>query len=235
MSKRFLSNETIYGSIKTNSSNVVRLYLSNARSLPVPPVEPRSFDSTHRVIANISEQSPIQIDYTFPAATAVNAYRVKSNGHSDSSAGDRAPKSIKFFGSNDGIEWTELDARSHETGWVMNEERQFEFVNETAYTKYRMEFYACNNGHLLEFFKLEYRNTGRFGRLHVAVPSGTMTNSGVTLSGELRLVKEGEGTLVVAKTGQTYGGGTEIAGGDLRDAACRRKGRAHGCARIRNP
>ena len=175
-----------------------------------------SYDSTHRVIANISTQSPIQIDYTFPAATVVNAYRVMSNGHSDSSAGERAPKSLKFYGSNDGIEWQELDTRSHETGWVANEERQFEFTNETAYTRYRIEFYACNTGDILEFFKLEYGNIGRCGRLHVAVPSGTKTNSGVVLTGNLRLIKEGAGTLIASKTGQTYGGGTEIVGGVLK-------------------
>lgn len=183
-----------------------------------------SYDTSHRVIANISTQSPIQIDYTFPAATVVNAYRVMSNGHSDSSAGDRAPKSIKFYGSNDGTDWTELDARQHETGWVKSEERQYEFTNETAYTRYRIEFYESKGGEIIEFFKLEYGNTGRCGRLHVAVPSGTKTNSGVTLSGNLRLVKEGEGTLVVAKTEQTYAGGTEVAGGILKPGAT---GRVH--------
>ena len=179
-----------------------------------------SYDATHRVLANISNQSPIQIDYTFPAATVVNAYRVKSRGISDLAV-NRAPKSIKFYGSNDGIEWMELDDRSHETGWVADEERQFEFTNETAYAKYRIEFHANNGidsggGNYIEFFKLEYGNTGRFGRLHVAVPSGTKTNSGVTLSGNLRLVKEGAGTLVASKTGQTYGGGTDIVGGTLK-------------------
>lgn len=162
-----------------------------------------SYDTNHRVLANISTQSPIQIDYTFPAATVVNAYRVMSNGYSDSSAGERAPKSIKFYGSNDGIEWTELDDRSHETGWVMNEMRQYEFTNETAYAKYRIEFHACNSDDLLEIFKLEYGNTGRCGQLHVEVPSGTKTNSGVALTGNLRLIKEGAGTLIASKTGQT--------------------------------
>lgn len=175
-----------------------------------------SYDSTHRVIANISTQSPIQIDYTFPAATVVNVYRVMSNGHSDSSAGERAPKSLKFYGSNDGTDWTELDARQHETGWVKSEERQYEFTNETAYAKYRIEFHACNSGDLLEIFKLEYGNTGLCGQLHVEVPSGTKTNSGVTLTGNLRLIKEGAGTLIASKTGQTYSGGTEIAGGTLK-------------------
>ena len=183
--------------------------------------------SGHRTIASLADNAgnmPIRIDYTFPAATVVNAYRVMSNGHSDSSAGERAPKSIKFYGSNDGIEWMELDDRSHETGWVMNEMRQYEFTNETAYTRYRIEFYESNGGEIIEFFKLEYGNTGRFGRLHVAVQSGTKTNSGVTLSGNLRLVKEGEGTLVVAKTEQTYAGGTEVAGGILKPGAA---GRVH--------
>lgn len=175
-----------------------------------------SYDATHRVLANISNQSPVQIDYTFPAATVVNAYRVMSNGYSDSSAGDRAPKSIKFYGSNDGTDWTELDARQHETGWVKSEERQYEFTNETAYTRYRIEFYESKGGEIIEFFKLEYGNTGRCGQLHVEVPSGTKTNSGVALTGNLRLIKEGAGTLIASKTGQTYSGGTEIAGGVLK-------------------
>lgn len=183
-----------------------------------------SYDTTHRVIADIRTQSPIQIDYTFPAATVVNAYRVMSNGSSKKSAEARAPKSIKFYGSNDGIEMMELDDRSHETGWDANEERQYEFMNETAYTRYRIEFYESKGGEYIEFFKLEYGNTGRSGRLHVAVPSGTKTNSGVALSGNLRLVKEGEGTLVVAKTEQTYAGGTEVAGGILKPGA---EGRVH--------
>ena len=145
----------------------------------------------------------------------MNAYRVMSNGNSES-AGDRAPKSIKFYGSNDGTDWTELDARQHETGWVKSEERQYEFTNETAYAKYRIEFHACNSGDLLEIFKLEYGNTGRCGQLHVEVPSETKTNSGVALTGNLRLIKEGAGTLIASKTGQTYSGGTEIAGGVLK-------------------
>lgn len=205
----------------TNSSGTVSStnnYLNSNTVAAKAFCDAASYDSTHRVIANISTQSPIQIDYTFPAATVVNAYRVTCNGNSDS-AEARAPKSIKFYGSNDGTDWTELDDRSHETGWVKSEERQYEFTNETAYAKYRIEFHACNSDDLLEIFKLEYGNTGRCGQLHVEVPSGTKTNSGVTLSGNLRLLKEGEGTLVVAKTEQTYAGGTEVAGGILKPGA----------------
>lgn len=48
---------------------------------------------------------------------------------------------------------------------------------------------------------------GDCGELHIEVTEGTcQTNSTVTLSGRLKLVKDGAGTLVCAKTGQTYGG-----------------------------
>ena len=40
-------------------------------------------------------------------------------------------------------------------------------------------------------------------------------NANVSLSGNLRLVKEGAGTFTATKTGQTYAGGTEIAGGGV--------------------
>ena len=55
------------------------------------------------------------------------------------------------------------------------------------------------------------------GELHVDVPQGvTNENYATVLSGNLRLVKEGEGTFVGGKSGQKYGGGTVIAGGTAR-------------------
>lgn len=52
------------------------------------------------------------------------------------------------------------------------------------------------------------------GELHVSVASGFgVENTGVTLAGSLKLVKEGAGTLVGAKAGQTYTGGTLVSGG----------------------
>ncbi len=57
---------------------------------------------------------------------------------------------------------------------------------------------------------------GSPGRLRVEVPEGrTAIAESVALSGSLALVKEGAGTLTVNRAGQTYRGGTRIAGGIL--------------------
>ena len=55
-------------------------------------------------------------------------------------------------------------------------------------------------------------SAGNPGRLRLHVGSA-FTNANVSLSGNLRLVKEGAGTFTATKSGQTYAGGTEIAEG----------------------
>ena len=55
------------------------------------------------------------------------------------------------------------------------------------------------------------------GELHVAVPSGVeLVNSTVALTGSLKLVKEGEGVYVSAKTDQAYSGGNDVVAGTFR-------------------
>ena len=55
------------------------------------------------------------------------------------------------------------------------------------------------------------------GELHVSLPAGAvLENTSVTLAGSLKLVKEGAGTLIGAKAGQTYTGGTIVNGGWAR-------------------
>lgn len=58
-------------------------------------------------------------------------------------------------------------------------------------------------------------DAGSPGELHVNVASGTVTNSSVSISGNLKLVKEGAGKFVSA-IAQTYSGGTLVAAGTLR-------------------
>ena len=58
-------------------------------------------------------------------------------------------------------------------------------------------------------------SAGSPGELHVNVASGTVTNSSVSISGNLKLVKEGAGKFVSA-IAQTYSGGTLVAAGTLR-------------------
>ena len=185
--------------------------------------------SNQRVIANLSANTlPIRIDYDFREATVVNAYRLTVGGNSSSSSSarnalkNRAPKAFSFWGSNEGgdSEWVKLDERTNETAWYIEqayqEERQYEFVNASPYRYYRIEFHENNGDAHLEFFKLEYGNIDAAGHLHVVVPSGaTVDNSDVAITGNLRLVKEGDGTLKVTKTGQKYGCGTEVRKGTL--------------------
>ena len=55
------------------------------------------------------------------------------------------------------------------------------------------------------------------GELHVSVPVGLVVeNVGVTLAGSLKLVKDGAGTFIGAKSGQTYTGGTLVNAGLLK-------------------
>ncbi len=59
------------------------------------------------------------------------------------------------------------------------------------------------------------------GELHMVAPDGRLTyNNQIALSGSLKLVTEGEGLFVAAKTEQTYTGGTQVALGTfMYDAA----------------
>ena len=54
------------------------------------------------------------------------------------------------------------------------------------------------------------------GELHIVVPEGfQMYNNTFPLAGKLKLVKDGKGLYLPAKTAQTYTGGTQIASGTL--------------------
>ncbi len=62
---------------------------------------------------------------------------------------------------------------------------------------------------------------GNPGRLHVDVAEGQKALAeSMALSGTLALVKEGAGTLTVNRMGQTYTGGTRIAGGIVNTVNC---------------
>ena len=59
-------------------------------------------------------------------------------------------------------------------------------------------------------------SSGDPGELHVDVPPGvTAQNTSIVVSGNLKLVKDGEGSLALAKDGQSYTGGTDANEGTL--------------------
>ena len=93
--------------------------------------------------------------YRFNAATKVNAIRICIPGNNYQA--ERAPKDWKFYGSDDNVNWQELDSRSDQTGWTTNEERLFDFNNGTAYQYYKFDCTANNgNADYMMLWEIEF-------------------------------------------------------------------------------
>ena len=161
--------------------------------------------------ASANQNLPLIIDYDFGEGNAqvVNKYIVYVG-----TAG-RAPKAWVLYGSNapsaynnasdDG--WVAIDdARTNETGWTgaakdkPADSRSYDCENTTAYRYYRLKITATNdsnkNDKYLELVQLEYFDTNiAAGELHIDVASGTTVPLSVALSGNVKVVKEGAGTL----------------------------------------
>ena len=103
---------------------------------------------------------------------------------------NRVPKSWRLMGSNDNESWTEVDV-------VVD-----------------MNIAAVNKGKGYD----KVLSLGEEpGELHVDVPEGVaVTNSSIALYGDAKLVKDGLGTYVVAKSGQAYAGGAVVNAGYLK-------------------
>ena len=88
----------------------------------------------------------------------------------------------------------------------------------------RTLFLADETSAALSAFTITDTSQGTPGTVRVSVASGTLSNSGVALFGNLRLQKEGAGFFVPAKASQTYTGGTDVTAGTVRlgagDASC---------------
>jgi len=173
-----------------------------------------------RVMAEES-QLPVVIDYDFRTATVVDSYRLTAGDNVN-----RAPGAWELFGSNDDAAyksgelsaWTRLDTHFGETWSAVFETRDFCFANATPYRYYRMRFTksATQGNGFLTFWKLQYCNTADRGHLRIVVPDGPVAyNRTVSLTGNLRLVKDGAGIFVAMKQGQTYNGGTDVVAGRL--------------------
>ena len=133
----------------------------------------------------------VTVEYADPVL--VTRYKWYTGGDTKTHAA-RNPTAWRLQASNDNVTWTDLDVVMGATPTTDNK--------------------------ALAYTGLVNPNIGGDGsELHIDVAEGTcQTNSTVTLSGQLKLVKEGDGTLVFAKAGQTYGGGTVVAAGYLKPA-----------------
>ena len=178
---------------------------------------------------------PLVVTYDFGDGTPkkVDMYKVYFGPNSYN---DRAPKAWTFAGSNDAnaptdpnATWVPLDTRTSETGWPksVQQTRTYTFENDTAYRYYRISFTAssdtstANAGPYLEFVQLEYFDSSAVPEippeLRIDVPAGAfVTNSTVSIGGNIRLVKQGEGVFVAAKANQTYSGGNHVVAGTIK-------------------
>ena len=84
----------------------------------------------------------------------------------------------------------------------------------------RTLFLADETSAALGDFTITDTSLGAPGTVRVSVASGyTLTNSGVALTDNLRLQKEGEGQFFAGKASQTYTGGTGVSNGTIRVAS----------------
>ena len=177
-------------------------------------------DNTKRIILTTANL-PLVVDYDMLTPQIVNMYRMYC-GPMDG-VQSRCPKDWEFYGSNDEENWVLLDSRSDVTWPTEQTTRSYCFYNTTPYRYYRFKGIASSdtansNNNYFEMVQLEYFYEN-LGELHLHVPAGvTNTNSTVLFDGNLKLVKEGDGTFVAAKTDQQYSGGTDILGGTVKCA-----------------
>ncbi len=169
----------------------------NVRSNNSNQEPPRNlFTNTGRLLAT-TDYLPLAVTYDFCEGVSRKVDKYKVSGPSANA--QRGPKAWTLEGSNDGLSWTEVDSITGES-WSNNQSKEFT-VDESkvaSYRYYRMIFTASNDGvgssKYLELNQLEYFNTNP-GELHVNVGAGEAVNSTVTISGNVKVVKEGAGTL----------------------------------------
>ena len=126
-------------------------------------------------------------------------------GDDTASHSARNPTAWRLQASNDNATWVDLDVVTGATPPAANK------------TEAYVASVRANQG-------------GDGGELHVEVAEGSeQTISTVKLTGRLKLVKDGAGTLVMAKAGQDYCGGTLVAAGILKPGV-REKNALHGAA-----
>lgn len=190
-----------------------------------------NYGNPHRLLSgSLANGNFLTVVYDFGEGrgTAVNKFKIYNGSYPQ-----RNPYVWRFEGSNDNSVWTTLhnvgEYTPNETGdWLYvgsvseawkgdtgkKTSVEYSFENETPYRYYRFVFIKTNASYC-ELKQLEFFNTNP-GELHVNVPSGETTNSTVAISGNVKVVKEGLGTFIPRKTGQTYTGGTEIVAGTVK-------------------
>ena len=189
-------------------------------------------DSTSRYFHNVDKSLfPLRIDYDFGEgnAQAVNMYRIWGGGNGE---GTRSPSEWELWGSDSAYGsldetsgWTRLDSGARGgnlEGVAANTTANSclrSFANETPYRYYRLIIKACPNSKYFDMTQIEYFRVGATatpGELHLTVADGTsVTNSTLTLGGDMKFVKSGAGMFMSSVSNQFYTGSTDVKSGEF--------------------
>ena len=157
-------------------------------------------DSTRVLMSKGSNNAnmPLAViyDFGYGKQKTVNKYSIRGPGSNFA----RGPKAWTFEGSDNGTTWNELHSKDDES-WTSATTKEYQFSNSTAYRYYRIKFTESADtntsygGPYLELNELRFYNTNP-GELHVNVAEGGETTVGsLTISGNVKVVKDGAGRL----------------------------------------
>ena len=138
---------------------------------------------------------PLAVTYDFGEGNRKIIDKYKIYGPSSNS--DRGPKDWVFQGSNDEKTWQDLHSKSGES-WSNGTSKEYCFSNSIEYRYYRIKFNDSadtNTGYSGPFLELNELQFFSSGQLHINVAGGKTVNSTFTISDNVKVVKEGAGTL----------------------------------------
>ena len=98
------------------------------------------------LIFDYPSKKPLNIQQELPQKEIVTRYTLTSGND----APDRDPKNWTLYGSNDGVEWDVLDAKSNQIFTARNETKIYDFNSETSYKFYALSITDNNGGDLFQ-------------------------------------------------------------------------------------
>ena len=98
-------------------------------------------------------QTDMYVQLKFPSPTVINGYTITSGND----APQRDPKDWDLAASNDGTNWTVIDSRTDQVFSGRKQTIQFNTNNNSAYSYYRLNITANNNGNTGLFQCTEWR------------------------------------------------------------------------------
>lgn len=128
---------------------------------------------------------PCSIGYDFGTPIVINFYSIKNR---DDGATSHIPTAWKFQGSNNGIDWTDLDTRSGTYWTAIGQYQTFTFNNTTAYSKYRVYITSSSSGVYanideMKFGYVDYLIRSMSGGCAYAGVSGQYSNTNLSQGG----------------------------------------------------